>query len=187
MSERIARPPRKSVVGRPRLGQYLFVGVIGGFLAGVAFIALTSWFATSVGMPRLYPFRVVASLAQGPNNLPANQLWVGMAIQAGLSAVFGLIFAIITAVIRSATLVALAGLVYGAGIYIVDFQVLARVIPQFSAFRNVNQPFEASVHLVFGAVLAVLLLIGARRDAGLRPYYGRGGTTDTDTTRVTED
>ena len=186
MSEKIARPPRKSVVGRPRPGQYLFVGIIGGFLAGVAFIALTSWFDTAAGLPRLTPFRLVASLAEGPNNIATHDLWVGMAIHAVLSAIFGLIFAILTAAIRSATLVAFAGLIYGAAIYIVDFQVLARIIPQFSAFRTANQPFEAAVHLVFGAVLAVLLLIGARRDAGLRPYHG-AGTTRTSTTRGTVD
>jgi hypothetical protein len=191
MSETTTRPPRKSVVGRPRPGQYLAAGIVAGFVAGVAFIALTCWEASYQGTPQLMPFRLVASLAQGPTGIPTHTLWIGMVIHSVLSAAFGLVFAIVTSWIRSASLVALAGLVFGAAIYIVDIQVLARVVTQFSAFRTVDQPFEAAVHLVFGAVLAVLVLLGARRDAGLRPYYGTGttrtGTTRTGTTQVTED
>ncbi|HEX5562270.1 MAG TPA: hypothetical protein VFX52_11550 [Nocardioidaceae bacterium] len=180
MSESIRRPPRKSVVGRPRPGQYLLAGFVSGFLAGVALIALTSWYSSYHGSPELMPFRYVASLAQGPTGIPTHTLWIGMAVHSVLSALLGLVFAIFTSWIRSASLVALAGLVFGAAVYIVDFQILARVVTQFSAFRTVDQPFMASVHLVFGAVLAVLVLLGARRDAGLRPYYA------TETERRTE-
>jgi hypothetical protein len=186
MSDTIRRPPRKSVVGRPRLGQYLVAGFISGFLAGVAFIALTCWYSSYHGSPELMPFRFVASLAKGPTGIATHPLWMGMAIHSVLSALFGLVFAIFTSWIRSASLVALAGLVCGAVIYIVDFQILARVVSQFSAFRTTDQPFEAAVHLVFGAVLAVLILLGARRDAGLRPYYGTS-TTRTEATRGTDD
>lgn len=41
-------------------------GLFGGFLPGVGFIAINSWFATSMGKPALAPFKAVASLAQGP-------------------------------------------------------------------------------------------------------------------------
>lgn len=170
MAQPVTRPPRKSVVGRPRPGQYLTMGVIGGFLAGVAFIALTSWFAVSRGNPQLSPFRLIASLAQGPAAAidATGDLWLGMLIHSLLAAIFGLIFALVTVSIRSARLVALAGPIFGAIVYVVNFQVLARLIDQFSAFRTVNQPFEASVHLVYGSLVAVLLLVGARRDAGLK-------------------
>jgi hypothetical protein len=170
MAQGVTRPPRKSVVGRPRPGQYLAMGIVGGFLAGVALIALWSWFAVSRGAPQLSPFRLVASLAQGPAAAidATGDLWLGMLIHSLLAAIFGLIFALVTVSIRSARLVALAGPIFGAIVYVVNFQVLARLIGQFSAFRTVNQPFEASVHLVYGSLVAVLLLVGARRDAGLK-------------------
>lgn len=146
------------------------MGVLGGFLAGVAFIALTSWFAVSQGAPQLSPFRLIASIAQGPAAAidATGALWLGMVIHSLLAAIFGLIFALVTVSIRSARLVALAGPIFGAIVYVVNFQVLARLIDQFSAFRGVNQPFEATVHLVYGSLVAVLLLVGARRDAGLK-------------------
>ncbi|HET7327886.1 MAG TPA: hypothetical protein VFJ14_11455 [Nocardioidaceae bacterium] len=175
MAEPVQRPARKSVIGRPRPGQYLAMGVIGGFLAGVAFIALTSWFATTMGMARLAPFRLIASIIQGPEAAASGtaDIWLGMVVHSVLAAVFGLAFALVTVGIRSAILVALAGPLFGAIVYIVNFQVLARLFEQFSAFRGVNQPFEATVHLVYGALTALLLLIAARRDAGLKAPYAR--------------
>lgn len=158
------------------------MGVIDGFLAGVAFIALTSWFATSMGMPQLSPFRAIATIIQGPQAAASGtaHIWLGMVIHSLLAAIFGLVFALVTAGIRSAILVALAGPIFGAIVYIVNFQVLARIVPQFSVFRGINQPFEAAVHLVFGSLVAVLLLISARRDAGLKDWDGSRGRADTE-------
>jgi hypothetical protein len=79
--------------------------------------------------------------------------------------VFGLIFAALLAPLRrrSAGWLAWAGLVFGGVVYLVDFQVLARFVPWFSAFLLTNQPFELAAHLVFGAVLAALLLLAKPR------------------------
>lgn len=174
------RPPRKSVVGRPRFGAYLVAGAVGGFLAGAAFIALNAWFATSNGMPRMQPFRTVATIVQGQVDVNASNVAIGIVLHVAISIVLGLIFALVTAGFRSAIFVAFAGLVFGAVVYVVDFQVLARQVGQFSAFRMTNQPFEAAAHLVFGAVLAVLVLIGARRDRGLREVPGATTVDDGD-------
>lgn len=140
-----------------RTGTRLFTGAIGGFLAGVAFIALTSWFFTSMGRPALAPFRVIATIAQG-GPPPTTDLWVGMAIHSALSAVFGIVFALLTAMVRSNGTLMAAGVLYGGIIYVIDFQVLARFVERFSVFRMANQPFEVAVHLVFGAVLALFVL-----------------------------
>lgn len=149
-------------------GSWLGKGLVAGFLAGVVFIALNSWFATTMGRPALAPFTLIATLAQGP---PPGQatVWIGMAIHAVLSALLGLVFAVLVAALRgrSTGLLLWAGLIYGAVVYIVAFQVLSRFVGQFRAFLPAtNQPFELAVHLVFGAVLAALLAAGFSRTTG---------------------
>lgn len=147
------------------MGSWLGQGFVAGFLAGVVFSALNSWFATTMGKPVLAPFKVIATLAQGPP--PAQgTVWVGMVIHAVLSALLGLVFAVLVASLwgRSAGLLLWAGLVYGAIVYVVDFQVFSRVVPQFRVFlQATNQPLELAVHLVFGAVLAALFAVGFSR------------------------
>jgi vacuolar-type H+-ATPase subunit I/STV1 len=156
MSDQTAVGARTDAGG---VGPWLGWGLLAGFLAGVVFIALTSWFATSMGNPQLAPFKVIATLAQGPPPMQAT-VWIGMAIHSVLSALFGLVFAAAVAPRRGSSggSIIWAGLIFGGLIYIIDFQVLSRFVPQFSAFlQATNQPFEVTVHLVFGAVLAALL------------------------------
>lgn len=141
-------------------GSWVGSGLLAGFLAGIVFIALNSWFAASMGKPQLAPFKTVATIIQGPPP-PHATIWVGMVVHAVLSAIFGLVFAALMTPLRARFRGSLvwAGLIYGAVIYIVDFQVLSRLVPHFSAFIKVtSQPLELSVHLVFGAILAALLL-----------------------------
>ncbi|WP_219419518.1 hypothetical protein [Pseudonocardia nigra] len=149
--------------GAAPAARWLGWGLVSGFLAGVVFMALNSWFAGSMGNPALAPFKVVATLAQGPPP-PQATVWVGMAIHSVLSALLGLVFAALVAPAlmrnRSAGWLVWAGLIYGGLVYVVDFQILSRFVGQFSAFlAATNQPLELAVHLVFGAVLAALLLL----------------------------
>ncbi len=141
-------------------------GALAGFLAGVVFMAINAWSATSTGHPAFTPFRTVATLAQGPPPAAAT-VWIGMVIHSLLAALFGLVLAIVFAPlrrrgVRTGALI-WAGLVYGGLIYVVDFQVLARLVGQFTAFRSTNQPLELAAHLVFGAVLAGLLALAPDR------------------------
>jgi hypothetical protein len=146
------------------------IGIFGGFLAGVAFIALNSWFVTTMGKPEFGPFHTIATLAQGPPLL-ATKVWIGEGIHSGLSAFFGLVFAMVTLPWarlspRRGHLLA-AGLLYGGLIYAIDFQVLSRFITQCSVpLKGTNQPFELTVHLVFGALVALFMLPCPQRGAG---------------------
>jgi hypothetical protein len=144
----------------------LLAGAVAGFVAGVVFIALTSWFATTMGNDALDPFRMIATLAQGSDALAEGRASVilGMTIHSVLSVLFGIIFAIMTAPIRSAGVLLAAGLLYGGMIYAVNFQILSRFVDYFSALLDMtNQPFELCVHLVFGSVLAALYAPAAIR------------------------
>lgn len=166
MAKTTAVPYQTAAPAPPWLG----AGVLSGFLAGVVFIALNSWFVTTMGKPTLAPFKTIATLAQGPPP-PQATVWIGMAIHAVLSALFGLLFAALVSQMgnRSAGWVLWAGLVYGGLIYVIDFQILSRFVGHFSAFLAVtNQPFELTVHILFGAVLAALLLLAMRSITTLR-------------------
>jgi hypothetical protein len=90
---------------------------------------------------------------------------IGVVVHVVLSAVFGLVFAALLLPLRrrSAGWFAWAGLLYGGAIYLVAFQVVARNVPWFSAFQTTNQPLELAAHLVFGSVLAALLLLAKPR------------------------
>jgi hypothetical protein len=156
---------------KPYAGLRMLTGLLGGFLAGVPFIALNSWYATTMGKPSLDPFRTVATLVQGPGALPGTSVVAGMAIHSALSAVLGIIFAGLLIRMNRSGLLLAGGLVFGGVVYVVDFQILARFVHQFHAFRMTNQPLELAVHLVFGAVLAMVVAvsnIGTRRRATRR-------------------
>jgi hypothetical protein len=143
------------------LATWLLWGGLSGFLAGIVFIALTSWFTTSVGNPALMPFRVIATIVVGPPPTMAA-IWLGMLVHSVLATLFGLVFAALTAPLRGTQptgVLMWAGLLYGGVVYAVNFQVLARFIEYWGAFLNVNQPFEVTVHLVYGALTAALLTL----------------------------
>jgi hypothetical protein len=157
----------------------LIRGILAGFLAGVAFMALNSWFDTTMGKPPLAPFMAVASLAQGPAAAMQHTatIWYGMAIHSVLSALFGVIFVVAIQIVRLGNAsVALAGFVYGGLIYAIDFQIFARFVPQFHALTMTNQPLELAVHLVFGSLLALLVLLrtSPRRPPGSRFHTSSG-------------
>ena len=124
-------------------------------------MALHSWFAVSVGQDAMAPYRTVATVVEGPPPALATA-GIGMVVHTVLSVLFGLLFAAALAPLRrrSAGWFAWAGLLFGGVVYVVDFQILARNVGYFSAvLETTNQPLELAAHLVFGAVLAALLLL----------------------------
>jgi hypothetical protein len=156
---------------KPYAGLRMLTGLLGGFLAGVPFIALNSWFATTMGKPALGPFKTVATIVQGPGALPGTSVVAGMAIHSVLSAILGIIFAALLIRMNRSGLLLTGGLIFGGIVYVVDFQILARFVHQLHSFRMTNQPLELAVHLVFGAVLAMVVAtsnIGTRRRASRR-------------------
>lgn len=161
----MARAEHTPTLERP--GPRLFAGAVGGFLAGVAFIALTCWYSATLGNDPLAPFRVIASMAPAPDVIPT--LWLGMALHSALSVFFGMVFAAFTALTRGNGTLMPAGFLFGGLIYVINFQILARFVGQFAAFRGVNQPFEVAIHLMFGGLVAMFLLRRTRRVGPSQP------------------
>ncbi|MBW3605427.1 MAG: hypothetical protein KY460_11075 [Actinobacteria bacterium] len=134
---------------RARLGR----GVIGGVIAGILFIVLNAWYVASQGQPPIRPLGLISSIVLGANALPdAVNPALGAAIHIALSAVYGLVFALVAPLFRTNGTIALAGGVYGILLFVVNFLVLAQtVLPQF---QMPNLPVEFMAHALFGHVLA---------------------------------
>lgn len=147
---------------RPTVGGVVLGGV-GGLISGIVFAVVTMWFMVSTGKPAMMPMHMIASIVQGEQALMAEQTnpMLGAVIHMVLSIMFGIVFALLVAGVRTNGGVAIAGLVYGLGLYVVNFVVLANLF--FGAFLQANQPFELTVHVMFGVILALFLFSSEAR------------------------
>ena len=138
-----------------RLGGDLVRGVLGGLIAGMIFAVATMWFVTSIGLPARTPLLMISTIVLGDDAMATGEAdsSIGLIVHVMLSIAYGIVFALLARRLRTNGDVALAGLLYGGLLYLVNFQILARVA--FGTFRMANQPFEVTVHLVFGALLGL--------------------------------
>ncbi len=80
-----------------------------------------------------------------------------------LSALFGMAFALLATRLHSNSALAVAGVLYGAVLYVVNFLIVAPVL--FPWFTKANQPFELAIHVVFAALVS----FAALRRSSARP------------------
>lgn len=138
------------------LPKRLVRGAIGGFLAGLPFIGVTMWFADSLGNPAEAPLKLISTLVLGGDALmtPDADALLGFGVHSVLAIVFGMLFALVVPFFKNNGTVALAGGIFGGLLYLVNFQIIARLfIERF--LNGPNQPFELVIHVVFGHLLAV--------------------------------
>lgn len=136
---------------------WLARGALGGIAAGGVFLALTMWFATSVGDPAKGPLLMISTILKGDDAMMNGtaSVGIGLAVHVGVSALFGLVFAVLASRLRTNGAVATAGVLYGAALYLLNFKVLTPLA--FPVFKMANQPFEVVVHVVFGTLLSFAL------------------------------
>ena len=149
---------------REALGTRLVRGVVGGLLSGAVFVAVTMWFAASVGDPAKGPLLMMSTIVKGSGAMENGTASVGagVAVHLVLSALFGAAFALVAPKLRTNGTTALAGTLYGAVLYLVNFELVAPVA--FPVFEMANQPFELLAHVVFGTLLSVAFFSsGVRR------------------------
>jgi hypothetical protein len=156
------------------MGRTLARGAIGGIIAGAVFIGITMWFAATQAPPQamepyLNPFRLISTEIVGPMAMQTGEVSVGLgiAIHVVQSALFGMLFALVVPSLKSNGMIALAGTAYGLALFLVNFVILAQVVPQFRAFQNTNYPFEFFAHIVYGTLLSFFFYreVGAQRAA----------------------
>jgi uncharacterized membrane protein YagU involved in acid resistance len=136
------------------LASRLLRGAVGGVLAGMVFAAVTMWFTDSTAGKADMPLRMISTIVKGDTAMAAGTTSVGLGVLVHLvlSALFGMLFALAVPRLRSNGTVALAGTLYGALLYVVNFLVLAPLA--FTVFKMANQPFELFAHIVFGTLLS---------------------------------
>ncbi len=148
----VATPPIESEALPIRLVR----GAIGGMIAGLVFIGVTMWFADSIpdGHPG-NPLRLISTIVKGKSALEDGTASVGSGwiVHLVLSAVFGMLFAVVVPMFRTNGTVALAGGLFGALLFVVNFLIIAEV--WLDQFQMPNKPFELAIHIVFGHLLAV--------------------------------
>jgi hypothetical protein len=149
-------------------------GAVGGVVAGVVFLVLNVWFATSMNDPARMPLLMMSTILQGNDAIKDGSatVGVGLLVHAMLSIGFGVAFSVVASRLRTNGSLALAGTIFGVGLYLVNFKVFAPAV--FTVFEDANQPFEFVAHVVFGLVVAVAFFsTGARRG---EPVVAIGGT-----------
>jgi hypothetical protein len=113
------------------------------------------WYADSQGMPAvapLYDISTVFHFADKPQPSPEN-LAVGLVTHLTLAAAFGATFALLAPLARGSARLVAASAIFGLLLYIVNFQVLGRLI--FEWFQEgPDQTFEVFAHLGYGLLLA---------------------------------
>lgn len=158
------------------LAPRLLRGAVGGVLAGMVFAAVTMWFTDSTAGKADMPLLMISTIVKGDKAMAAGTTSVGLGalVHLVLSALFGMLFALVVPRLRSNGTVALAGTLYGAALYLVNFLVLAPLA--FTVFKGANQPFELFAHMVFGTLLSFAFFgSGTRRGEPILAVRRAGG------------
>lgn len=148
-----------------------------GIIAGVIFAIVEIAGAAMMGNPPLMPLRMFASVVLGQAALATVSL--GVAVLVGtiahlvLSALFGLIYVALNRRLSPAAQASrgsqsLMGLVFGAAVWLVNFQIIARIL--YPWFLGTPQFLQFMMHaLFFGLPLGLLYARSERRARAVRP------------------
>ncbi len=162
-----ATTPTDAAPPPPRVDELLTRGVVAGLAGGLLFILVNMFAAQSAGKPPIAPFLAISTIfrfSDMPMLEPAMgvpvEIVLGIIVHLVLSAVFGVVFALIARYLRSSLLLVGGALVYGLVLYIVNFQIIGRLLfPWFVNPMGPNQLLELIVHpLAYGLVLVPFLL-----------------------------
>jgi len=156
-------------------GTVLREGLVGGLIAGAIFALSQMLLAAATGATALTPWAFFASILLGQEALTGPftlaTFIVGFVVHFVLSAVFGLIWgATAKSVSRGIRddygAHAVAAMVYGLVVWLVNFQVIARFV--YPWFLELDALFQLVLHAIaFGLPLGLYLC------ARLRPLEGR--------------
>jgi hypothetical protein len=152
----------------------LTTGAVAGLVAGFAFILALMIFATSQPalvnvpdgpkLPAIAPLLSIGTIFyfdDMPQMTPAYP-FVGLITHFSLSIVFGLIFALaMVPLFSNVRALLMGGIMYGGLLYVVNYQILGRVLFKFfdpSTPEGPNSWFGLVTHLGFGLLLVPFFL-----------------------------
>ncbi|MEW5853375.1 MAG: hypothetical protein AB2A00_31655 [Myxococcota bacterium] len=151
----------------------LVEGIGLGVAAGILFAIAEVIVASVMGDPPLKPFRMFSSILLGRDGL--EDAPIGMAFGVGtlvhlvLSGFYGAIYGVIDGYLNERSKVSPStqggfGLVFGLALYLINFQVFARLL--FPWFLDAPQIAQALLHALFyGAPLGLMFAFWERRHA----------------------
>lgn len=166
----VAAAPTADAQGRQPvagLGDRLGRGVVAGIFAGVIFLfAQMGWAVENLDKPAVAPMLDISTVFNNvdvPAATSANVV-IGLVTHLTLTMLFGIAFALIVPLLRTNLLVLLGGLAFGVLLYVLNIQILGRLI--FEWFTNPAGPpqvFELFIHAVYGLLLAPFFIgVGLR-------------------------
>ncbi len=163
-----------SQTSRPRdpdtLRRNIKEGALYGLIAGAIFAVAEIGASAAMGDPALMPVRMFASILLGQAALQevaiGTAVVVGLLVHFALSAIFGVAYGAINNVFSQATRADVArqagiGLGFGAVLWFVNFQIIARLL--FPWFLMANQFAQLILHAVFFGLLLGLMFAAAER------------------------
>jgi uncharacterized membrane protein YagU involved in acid resistance len=150
------------------LGDLFTRGAVAGIAAGFVFLLANMAYATTQGKPALAPFMDISTIFHGTDQ-PASMtptvdmLATGAVVHISLSIAFGIVFALLVGlfapIVRNWGVLAVAGVLYGLALYVVNFQILGNTLFEwFTDPRGPNQGFEVFIHAAFGLMLVPFFL-----------------------------
>lgn len=141
---------------------YWLAGIVAGVIAGVAMAAVAMMLMPLVGRAFLTPVKLMAGTFQGEAAVGggAGTVLLGAMIHMVMSALFGLIFALIVHALGWGSVGALivAGIVWAVLLFLVNQYVTLRIVDKVMAERMPPLAFLAS-HVVYGVVLGWLVAV----------------------------
>lgn len=145
------------------------VGAVAGFVAGLGFILANMIYLTSQGSPAIAPFAAIGTIFYFDDapEMNLNYVLTGVIVHFINSVVFGIVFALLVPLFRSAKMLVVGAIGYGLALYVVNFLVLGSLVWKFfSPFvaGGPSQIFELIVHpAVFGVLLIPFFMHTVRK------------------------
>ncbi|WP_257461771.1 hypothetical protein [Archangium lipolyticum] len=175
------RSPESRSTPREGTGGVLGKGVAYGLIVGLVFAAVEIVSSMAMGNPALMPVRMAASvlLRQEAFSDVVWRAWfvaLGLGVHFVLSAVFGLIYAAIQSRMSvegrtSWGRQSAVGLLFGAAIWLVNFQIIARLF--YPWFLDARQFLQLVLHaVVFGWPLGLMFAATERQQKKTRRPVG---------------
>jgi len=141
------------------LGDRISRGTVAGIGAGLAFLLANMGWATTDDLPAVAPLidiSTIFNIQDEPMPTPEN-VAVGLVTHLGLSAAFGIGFALLATRLGDLRRLVLGAVGFGLALYLVNFQILGRTaFPWFQ--KGPDQVFELFAHAGFGLLLVPFFL-----------------------------
>ncbi len=145
------------------IGEMAGRGAVAGLFGGLFFILANMWFAVAHGKPAIAPFLSISTIFFGSDKpmMTPEAVVAGVIVHLMLSLLYGMVFAVVVLpFLRNHLALVIGALVYGLLLYVVNFQILARIFfPFFNNPMGPNPGFELWIHPVaFGLFLLPFFL-----------------------------